>query len=76
MIENTLAFAHILTMGRYRSRRDKLGAAIGAFLHEPTQTAQDGPVRPRLMGSRHLILTIREKSLKYGARRGLHKLQG
>jgi len=29
MIENTLDFADILTMGRYRSRRDKLGAVIG-----------------------------------------------
>jgi hypothetical protein len=29
MIENTLDFADILTMGRYRSRRGKLGAVIG-----------------------------------------------
>lgn len=43
MVEKTLAFANVLTMGRYRSRRDKLGAVIGAligaFLHEFTQIA-------------------------------------
>jgi hypothetical protein len=65
MHENRLAFAEILTVGRYGpsngKSRDKLGGVIGVFARWSTKTKPDDPVPPRLTEYMEFHLDISEE---------------